>query len=203
MTYSTNFDLDLADDFPVADFGALHLYLADRRQGNTDVGEAWPDYSAAANGLLYRFRAADDDVARACASLEASNSPPQPGRYQQERDLFGFVFQGLSALECLLFGVYFVGAMVDSSQVSLDVDRQDVKPRFVARTLTAAFPGEEFSRVLDGLVDDTRIQRTRRDAQLPLSQRRAPGRAFHTGGSKTMGKRIGTFEPTSSMSQRC
>jgi len=60
VTYSNNFDLDLTDDFPVANLEALHRYLADRRQGNTEIGEAWPDYSVATNGLLYRFRAADE-----------------------------------------------------------------------------------------------------------------------------------------------
>lgn len=197
---SENFDLELPDDFPVGALEALHLHLTERRD-RPQIGASWGDYSSAANGLIYRFRAADEDVERVCESLNISNSPAQPERYIQERDLFGFSFQGLSAVECLFFAVYFVGAMIEPTAVSPTIDRRDVKPRRVANVCSAAFGGQTLATRLRDVLEDSQYQELVEIRNF-LSHRGAPGRGFFTGG-EFMVRPIGTSRSSDSTSQPC
>src|SRR5262249_58247898 len=108
------FDLDLPDDFPVADVDALHAHLSDYVDDGNKLPPEWRGWADGLNGLVYRFRACDEHGARVTVSL-ADTSPPQPTRYEQERDLFCFYAEGLTALECFYYGLYFVGTHADAS----------------------------------------------------------------------------------------
>jgi hypothetical protein len=99
----------------------------------------------------------------------------------QERDLFGFSFQGLSAVECLFFAVYFVGAMIEPTVVTPTIDRRDIKPRRVADACNAAFDGETLAVLLLDVLEDSQYLELVEIRNF-LSHRGAPGRGFFTGG---------------------
>lgn len=60
MTRSERFDLELPDDFPVAAVESLHAHLSDRHPDANQTTE-WKEWANAVNGVLYRFRACDED----------------------------------------------------------------------------------------------------------------------------------------------
>lgn len=43
-------------------------------------------------------------------------APPEPERYRQERDLFGFFVSGLSAIESTNYGLFAIASMLDPNR---------------------------------------------------------------------------------------
>jgi hypothetical protein len=152
MTRWDRFDLDLPPDFPVATVDSLHAYLSDR-DPNSPRATEWKEWSTGLNGLVYRFLACHEDGEAAVASLRASNAPPQPERYRQERDLFRFYFEGLSALECIAYAVYFLGSLADPAEFPTSVDRKRLEPRYVSARYSAhsTFRAERIAIALHAL----------------------------------------------------
>ena len=184
MTRSERFDLELPDDFPVAAVESLPAHLSDRHPDANQTTE-WKEWANAVNGVLYRFRACDEDGQAAISPLETSFSPPQPERYQQERNLFGFFFHGLSALECLTYGLYFVASLADPAVFPEAVDRRAVVPRFVTDRFNAhgTFGSETIAIALDAVITSNDFEEWR-DIRNFLGHRGAPGRKFYQGGDR-------------------
>ena len=176
------FDLDLPDDFPVAAVDSLHAYLSDR-DADAPTRPEWKEWSTGLNGLVFRFRACDENGEAVVASLAAGNSPPMPDRYFQERDLFSFFFHGLSAIECLTYGVYFVGSLADPIAFPSDINPRDVVPRLVQDTFTThtAFGSHRIAKALDALTSADDFKEWGKIRNF-LGHRGAPGRTFYEGG---------------------
>lgn len=173
------FDLELPDDFPVAAVDSLHAYLSDRDPTATQATE-WREWAQALNGLAFRFRACDEDWAAALESIGRSDAPPQPERYYQERWLFGFFFQGYSAIECFYYGMYFIGALANPSGFARNIVRKHVAPRRVSDQYSASFPGDTLTVLLNAVFASTEFEEWGTIRNI-LGHRGAPGRAFFEG----------------------
>ena len=128
--HSERFSLDFPDDFPVGEVEEIQSWLSDRVAGISQTIE-WREWNTGLNGVIYRFLACDETSASVTDSLRASAAPPQPERFQQERDLFGLFFHGFSSLECLYYALYFVGARAAPDDFDVDINRKLVTPRKV------------------------------------------------------------------------
>jgi hypothetical protein len=176
---SQRFGLEMPDDFPLALLEDIYARVRD--------GHEWPEepaaeYAVAVNGILYRFRACVeyDDELRASLQ-EHGSSPLIEERYRQERALFGFYSSGLSALECLFYGAWFLGALNDPTAFDADIDRRDVTPKNVVKAFGRAVPGHPFTTALTG-VNTSQELKTWRYVRNRLSHAGQPGRHFHAGG---------------------
>jgi hypothetical protein len=180
------FDLDFPDDFPVTSIDALHAHLSDRQPNTSPKPAEWSEWATALNGVAYRFIACDEAAAQTIVSLSASDSPPQPERARQENNLFSFYTMGLSILESLSYGIYFVGALADPAGIPSGVRRRDVTPSLAASAFADAFPHEPLTMRLNDLVssDEFKNWSLIRHA---LSHRGAPGRTFYEGGGPSSG----------------
>jgi hypothetical protein len=178
-------DLDLPDDFPVPAADALHAHLSDNRPGRTEMIE-WKEWATALNGCVYRYVGCDEALEQAVASLEESDSPPQPERTRQENVLFSFYTLGFSSIECLYYGLYFVGSLADGQKFSSNHNRLGLNPGWVARRFRQEFGGEPLAAALDRVVTMRELDEFRliRNA---LSHRGAPGRTFYEGGGPPSG----------------
>jgi hypothetical protein len=141
------------------------------------------------NGLVYRFRACDEHRSRVTVSL-GDTSPPQPKRYEQERDLFAFYAEGLSALGCFYYGLYFVGTHADAATFPLSANPRDVTPKRVTPIFEAAYAGEQLTKTLR-TVDDVEFKAWS-DVRNYLSHRGAPGRTNHEGGRTAERRGVGS-----------
>ncbi len=180
MTRWDRFNLDMPDDFPVHSIDSLHAYLSDRRDEATQTRE-WGEWASGLNGLVFRFRACDEHVAKAIESLRHSASPPQPERYQQEKWLFAFFVEGLSAFECFAYALYFVGALAAPTAFTAHLDPKRITLKFVARRYAAAFAGSELATQLSTLRASVEFDEWSTTRNI-LGHRGAPGRHFYSGG---------------------
>lgn len=173
MKHAERFGLDVPDDFPLDAIEAIHAHLHDRDRRP-------PEWASAANGLMWRFRACDEHGAALVESLRASVAPPSEDRYHQEKWLFGFFTEGLSAIECLYYGLYFIGALANPQMFDTEINRHRIKPRFVAAKFAAAFPCEDLSTRL-GEVDTGEEITLWRGVRNVLVHQGAPGRHHFLG----------------------
>jgi len=180
MTHSDRFDLTFPDDYPAAGLASIHVHLSERTPTATETTE-WKEWSSALNGVMYRFLAFSEHHEKLAASLTDSPSPPQPERYRQEKWLFAFFFEGLSSLECLYFGLYFIGVMAEPTRFNVNRNRRDIKIGRVANWYSAAYPLEVLSQRLASVAASGDLQEWR-DVRNFLSHRGAPGRTFYDGG---------------------
>ena len=177
------FDLELPNDFPVNALDAIHVQLSDPSEARRKSPE-WAEWALACNGIVYRYLAADDHATELASSFDRGLSPPQPERYRQERLLFSFFAEGLSCLECLYYGFYFVGAMIDPTSFNAKVDPRDVTASFVTSAYERRFPSEQLSATLRAVFDDADTRAWRR-VRNTLAHRGSPGRAFYEGGPQS------------------
>jgi hypothetical protein len=183
MTHSERFDLDFPDDYPVAALQSIHAHVSDGTPTPTETTE-WKEWASALNGLMYRFLAFSRHHEKVSASLTDSPSPPQPERYRQEKWLFAFFFEGLSSLECLCYGLYFIGVMAEPTQFDVNEDRRNITIGHVANAYATAFPAEALSQRLASVAKSGDLAEWR-DVRNFLSHRGAPGRTFYEGGPQS------------------
>jgi hypothetical protein len=175
--------LDMPDDFPVDALESLHHYLSDRREGQPQ-SESWKEWSTGLNGLVFRFLACHEAAASVVHSLETDNTPPMPERYHQERDLFAFFFQGLSALESVIYGIYFVASLSDPIRFPTTIDRKTVVPGLVKDRFRThvSFGSDRISAVIDAVVSSPDYKEWAKIRNF-LGHRGAPGRTIYEGGA--------------------
>jgi len=175
------FDLDVPDDFPLAELDAVHEHLSDSKSDAPQTNPAWAEWAGACNGIAYRYKACDEDATALAQSLASSLSPPQPKRYDQERLLFAFFTEGLSCIGCFYYGVYFAGAMIDPAFFGSNVNRREVTPGRVVRAYQLRFPLEQVTAAMAAVHVDPATNAWR-EARNVLAHRASPGRRFHEGG---------------------
>lgn len=146
---------------------------------------AWREWASALNGLLFRFKAFDEHGTRVIDSLRASDSPEIDERYRQEKWLFAFFVEGLSAIECLDYGLYFLGALTDSKGFDAGIDPRAVTIDFVASRFAAVFPSDLATRLNEVASGDE--LKLWKDVRNVLAHRGAPPRHFVMGGATSWG----------------
>lgn len=177
---SARFGFDVPSDFPIRLLEDAHATISDPDDARREK-RAWREWAGACNGVLYRFMACGEHSDHLVTSLTNSASPPLPERYEQEKLLFNFFAEGLSSLECLYYGVYFVGALVDPVGIDPERDPRDVVPRFVTERFEKVFPTELVTPRLRQVLDSPE-QAEWRGVRNVLTHRTAPGREHHEGG---------------------
>jgi hypothetical protein len=175
------FQLAAPPDFPAELLERVHIAISDPDEARRQTPE-WAEWAGACNGLLYRFLACAEHGDAVVDSLIKSTSPPQPERYEQEKLLFDFFAEGLSALECLYYGVYFIGALADPGGLAATVDKRQVAPGHVTKCFEATYAGEALTGRLRAVLSTPEYSAWR-DTRNVLSHRSSPGRDFRTGGS--------------------
>jgi hypothetical protein len=177
--HSKPFDLEMPDDFPLAELEAIHSHLSDPSEARRESPE-WAEWAGACNGILYRYKASDEHAESLAGSLDQSTSPPHPERYRQEKLLFSFFVEGLSCVECFFYGFYFVGAMIDASSFNPSVNRRAVAPVRVAQLYAPRFQTEALAKAIGVTVASKELEAWSVVRNL-LAHRASPGRAFVAG----------------------
>jgi hypothetical protein len=103
----------------------------------------WSSYAGGFNGVAFRFAAADEAHERVSAAFSAPNTLKSSGpRLRQEEALFSFYVNAVSAVECLYFGLYNVGACLGTSQfrVTSDDDLRQISIGSTVKAFLGAYP---------------------------------------------------------------
>jgi hypothetical protein len=176
--------LTVPPDFPVQPYQQVLSHLAPRL---AVPSAAHTEFLAAWNAIVYRFRAvADHDHAFRKHLQRYGAMPSDPlNRYVQERELFNFYVNGLSALESLSYAVFFLGALALPSDfpVSSDKDRRAIKPLATVRKFRRHFPTEVLTEILVrvfAVPDPTYEEWT--ETRNILAHRTQPPRLHYVGG---------------------
>jgi hypothetical protein len=165
----------MPDDFPLQRLEDTYARVRD--------GHEWPvrrvsEYSAAVNGILYRFRACAEFDEELQTSLKAHGaSPPIEERFRQERALYGFYSSGQSALECFFYGAWFLGALNEPEAFDPDVDRHKVSRGNVVKAFTRALPTHRMTVVLSAVNASAELEAWRL-VRNQLTHAGHPGRTF-------------------------
>jgi hypothetical protein len=179
---SERFGLEVPDDFPLDDVEALHETIRRwaRGEDGSDRNERreflFGEWSGGLSGVYLRFRACADADDCWRESIAAHGlAPPFPERYEQERALYGFFSNGLSSLECLYYGLCFVGELLRPGEFSAPSDPRGITPRLVASLYGERWPESPLSQGLTH-VDGSDQLADLRGIRNILSHRAAPGR---------------------------
>jgi hypothetical protein len=135
----------------------------------------------ASMGLIYRFTACSehDNAFTDSISKPGGDSPAMPERYIQEKNLFGFFSTGLSAIECLSFGLYAIGSIIDLTRFPAFTDRdvQNINPKSNAEKYGAAFTNDPLEIALNALIASTEYREWKKMRNVLVHQSH-PGRSF-------------------------
>lgn len=175
--HSPIISLNVPDDFPLAPLQQFHDAVHAHHESEN---EKWGHWAGACAALHYRFLAcaeADDGFRSSLSAV--GPGPPQPERARQEIALFAFFSSGLSALECLGYGLYFVAAIVDPTAFTLPAHK--VGFRAVAKAYQERFESDSIAEELARVNGSTELDSWRR-ARNVLIHREATKRHHTLGG---------------------
>ena len=176
--YSSITDVDVPDDFPLELLNRFNEVMVTCSQSNN---AAWGHWAHACNAVHYRFLAcADADEAFRRSINAAGASPLGIERMRQEQALFAFFTSGQSALECLGYGLNFVGKIVDPFAFALAANRVSFSK--VADTFGERFANEQVTLALAAVKRSEEIREWKVIRDI-LLHRESPGRAHYSGTS--------------------
>jgi hypothetical protein len=162
------------NDFPVREFEAVYTKLLEHSQQKHEYDLAL----GAMHGTSYRFTALAEYDDRFTASIAGDGpAPPQPMRYEQERDLFGFFGNAFSVFDCFCFALFAIGALTGASNFSLvrPNDEKNVSWRTLKDAYNASFPDDPILATINAIEADRAFVEIR-DARNVLTHRAAPQR---------------------------
>jgi len=175
--HSQLFGFDVPNDFPL---GTLETFFQ-RVLTHGGPAEIHDEWRGACNGLLYRFIAcADADEQFRAALARAGTAAPLPERVIQETALFSFFVSGLSALECLAYGLAFVGALADPSWVRLTKNPRDITLRSAQAAYQSGFPQDALTTEMTTVQESAELRQWKQVRDV-LTHRSAPPRTHHRG----------------------
>jgi len=129
---------------------------------------------------VHRMRGGGRRVSRLAEPGRPGTAPPE--RWRQEAALFAFFSNGLSALECLGFGLYFVAAIVAPAEFARPPHR--VWFSDVANAYQESFEGDSIAGELVRVNESPGLGKWK-VARNILMHREAPGRHHYIGGEKS------------------
>jgi hypothetical protein len=175
--------IEMPPDFPLQPYDNIRNRLVGERDKDP---ESWGELASAWNAIAYRFcSCAEHDETFSQSVRRAGNSPPGRERYIQERELFCFFVTGMSAIECLCYGLFAIGSMLDKEAfpfVTIE-DRKAITPERTASRFRTTFSRENITSTLKRLTESQDYQRWRTIRNI-LSHRSTPGRQFFRGGAR-------------------
>lgn len=164
-------------DFPAAPYNSIHKRVVATR-GQHPLYE---HHAGAWNALAYRFRSLADSGEQFASSLAKHGDSPVPQeRYMQEKALFEFYSSGFSVFECTFYGLYAIGAFLNSSAFPMTKpeDQQKVTPTSTSKAYEKTFPGAPILKTFSDLFADPDYQEWRTVRNV-LTHRAAPGRIMY------------------------
>jgi|RhiMetdeSRZDD1v2_1073273.scaffolds.fasta_scaffold473895_2 hypothetical protein len=177
-------DLAFPSGYPIDELEAVQRHLASIRMDDSERPPQWAEWSQGITGHVYRLIAAQEHFDKVTPSLSSDTAPAQPERYMQEKWLFAFFYEGLSALECLYYAMYFVGTYADAATFSVEVRRKSIEPSFVASRYLKAFPDEPLSTTLERICASSDLGDWA-EIRNVLSHRGHGGRTLYSGGERS------------------
>jgi len=173
--------LEMSTDFPDKPYLAIESKIFNKKDIHP---ESWEQFSGFWNAVLYRFRSCTEHSDQYNDSIKkAGNSPPQPERYTQEKELFCFFVTGLATIESLCYGVYAIGSIIKPEYFNiLPNNLINIKPTETERQFKKAFENHMISISLQKMLTDP-IYKEWKIIRNILAHRSLPGRRFHHGGS--------------------
>jgi hypothetical protein len=174
MQRSTNFGFDVPDDFPITELETFHATVTAHKDAHV---VEWAEWAGGCNGLLYRYlQAAAADESFTASVAAHGTAPVIEERVAQEAALFAFFASGLSSLECLAYGLCFVGAIVDPAAFALTATPQRIWVSSVTDAYLQRFPQEQLAHTLQAVNNSPKLS-SFKDVRNVLTHRAAPGRA--------------------------
>ncbi len=175
-------DIVVAADFPKTTYMEVESQVS-RYLSTLGVDAAtvpgFAGYAGGWNALIMRFRAADEYSMSAIEWLTTQpGSPANQVRFTQERDLFGFFAQAVSAVESCCFATYHIGRLARPTHFGLPPE--SVTARASAVAFSSAFPSTPLDVALASLTASAEWKRMR-DIRNMLIHRESPGRTVFLG----------------------
>jgi hypothetical protein len=164
-------------DFPSTPYEGVHFRV--NNYSRTD-SESWIQYNGAWKAISYRFLSVVDyDKAFTRSIKKFGDAPPNPERYKQERDLFGFFVNGLAAIESLYYAVFAIGSMLEPVNFNVDTpqDLRSINPESTNSQFKKVFPEESFNTILSRVTSSPEF-RAWKEVRNILAHREAPGRTI-------------------------
>lgn len=174
--------------FPVDTYNGIYELT---HQQQTPSGFDRTDYVGGWNGLAFRARACFDAKCAFQAEYEDHGGAPQHSvRYRQERALFRFYSEAVSAVECFCYAFYWIGKAVYPQAFKIDTNnpKKQIVPSLVRDKFNqSAIPGTDLANVLGGYLPangkpgPSASWATLKHRRNVLSHRRHPPRTISTG----------------------
>lgn len=139
-------------DFASAPYEAISSRVSARNQTHPD---SWTQFAAAWNSVRYRFLSCTEHSEAFTKAIKEAGTPgvtPQTENswYTQQKELFGFFVTGITTIECLCYGLFAVGSILNAQQfpIATPNDLRAIKARSTTRKFTIVFPNEVVSSAL-------------------------------------------------------
>lgn len=177
----TSVGILMPPEFPAEMYNRVHSCLV--KYGDTHPAQR-KLFSLGWNGLAYRYRALVDYDEEFTTSVKISNSPPPEERYKQEKALFGFFVNTVSAIECFFYSTYCMASILNPNTFPISKSK-DLKfyPVDVVKKFEAEFSGDPLL-IQMRLCIDASIYNEMKDMRDVLTHRGMPPRAFYAGGDR-------------------
>ena len=181
-----HFQNDVPRDFSLDALDELHDWLTLRRSPR--VTDVYGEWTTAASGIIHRLKACDEDCSSIVGSLHVGKfAPPADERYRQERDLFRFFFQAVSCMECVSYGMFFLGSWVLPAAFEPQIERNRVTPSEVVSRYRSHYPSESLTGELAEALNGSEFREMTAIRNV-LSHRGSPGRSLIAGDDSGTGE---------------
>ena len=187
-TKLTSIGIEPSEGFPTQAYEIIHSILTKYKDSHFI---SWQQFAGSWNAVGYRYKTLTEHDEAFTNSIETFGvSVPQPQRYIQERELFGFFTVGLAIIEAFYYGQYAIGSMIKPEKIPLlsETHFEKVSPRFTAKQFQENFPDELITQRLQSILVSEKFKEWNKIRNV-LIHRASPGRAYHHGGdihNKTM-----------------
>lgn len=151
-------NLKMPSDFSVTPYESCYDRVVQKARVIPDSAHWINEFSLSWLAIAYRFRScAEYDKSFTASVKRAGATPVEPERYIQERDLYNFFVSGLSSLESMGYGLYFIGFVLEPTAFGLavssnDFRRIDLKNTVVRDFMRSSFAQEQISSKLNALI---------------------------------------------------
>jgi hypothetical protein len=165
---------EVPEDFPVQLYLDIHRRVVAFKQPNSDERA---EFFYAWTAVAYRYKAcADHDAAYSDSIRRVGNTANFPDRYIQDQELFNFFVTGLSTIDCLYYGCYALGSMLDPSHFpfSRAEDKRRVNTSRTSDAFQQAFGGR-IATTLQSILNSPEYDEWKTVRNI-LTHRTSPGR---------------------------